>query len=209
MKFLMILLLTFLICTNTYGQQYYKMSCDVTIKEKMGENSFSIIKGKAEYDKYSKKTIYNITFPENEQWILSTDSLIKIANNQIVFKQQAGLIDYSIFKIFLEGNLKNFGLKNSVFKITDVSEQKGKIQTTWEVPETSKHKFGKIITSQNDNKLEGVAIFDTENVLVSRIVFADYMSIKGLLFPSKIIQEYYTTMGKQIRMTTFQNIVIQ
>jgi hypothetical protein len=199
-----------LIAENIYGQQYYKIECDITIKEKLSENKYSILKGSAFYNKYENKTRFDFSFPQRESWIITKDSLLKVVNDITVYKQEASILnDYSIFRLFLDGTLKNYGMKKSLFQITEVTENNGEIRSTWIPQNKMQYEFGKVIISQKDNKLRGIAFFNTEGDLISKQVFNNYVNLKGLFFPSYIIQISYSGDKERYRLINFENILLR
>lgn len=193
---------------NIYAQEYYKMTCDITIKEKFSETQFSLSKGNIEYNKFSDKTVLSFTFPEKEKIILTKDSIIKIRNEKIVYQIKASPVhEYSVFKLFLNGNLKNFGLKKSLYKITDVEQKKdGSIYTTWKPAKKTKIQFGKVIVAVKNNKLTGVAFYNKKNELINRQIFKDYIELKSLFFPTKIISITNKKDKIEYKITEFKNL---
>ena len=115
-----------------YAQEYFKITADITVKERFSENQFSLIKGSIEYNKFTDKTVLNFTFPEKEKIILTKDSITRIYKGKITYRVKANPIyEYSIFRLFLNGNLKNYGLQKSLYKITDINKKEnGSIYTT-------------------------------------------------------------------------------
>ena len=210
--FIRTLILLLFLSNSLFSQQYYKLTSDISVKEKISETQFTLSKGKIEYNKYTNRTVLKFTFPIKETWILSKDSLTRIINGKIDSQiQTAPLHKYSVFRLFLKGTLKNYGLKESLYKIVEI-EEKGNslIYTTWK-PEKEIEKFnlGKVILAQKDNKLNGIAFYDKSEKLISKQIFKDYVNLKGLYFPSKIIQITYTQNGEEYKITEFKNIVLE
>jgi hypothetical protein len=211
MKLFLSILLFFFIFRSTNAQQYYLISANITIKEKISENQFAIIKGIASYNKYNDKTTLDFTFPEKITWILTKDSLIQYSNGKFLSKISAQYLnEYSIFKLLLNGTLKNYGLQKSQYSITEVSNSDdGSVISTWKPPKAAKYQFGKVVISQKGGKLNGVVFFDTKEKIVSKQIFSDYVLIKGFYFPGKIIQINYSEQGEKYKITTFDHLEIK
>jgi len=208
-RIFIIILIYFSFFGLIYSQQFYKITCSFTIKEKLGDDKFFLSKGTASYDKYLNETVLEFSFPSKENWILTSDSLYKIIDNKVVFRQEASfLIDYSIFRLFLNGTLKNYGFKNSLYQIKNIEVSENMILITWEPPKEMIYQFGKVITSQKDNKLIGVAFYNLENELISKQVFSKYKNLNSLFFPTKIIQITYLDNKENYKITTFDNIML-
>lgn len=200
-----------LLLDTGYSQNYYKISCNITIKEKIDSMTFSLYKGNVVYDKYKKRSVWDFYFPRHEKWIISSDSLIKYENNKITLAEPTRLIhDYSIFSLFFDGTLKNYGLKKSTFEIKNVETKKnGQTISTWIPPATLKNEFGKIVIAQKDNLLVGVAFYSPKDSLIAKQVYQTYETVKGLKFPSKIYYIYYNKGKERYKITTFKSIKIE
>lgn len=210
--FIRTLILLLFLSNSLFSQQYYKLTSDISVKEKISETQFTLSKGKIEYNKYTDRTVLKFTFPIKETWILSKDSLTRIINGKPDYQiQTAPLHKYSVFRLFLKGTLKNYGLKESLYKIIEIEEKDNSlIYTTWKPEkEIEKFNFGKVVLAQKDNKLYGIVFYDKTEKLISKQIFKDYVNLKGLYFPSKIIQITDTQNGEEYKITEFKNIVLE
>ena len=207
-----IILISFLISFSSilFAQEYYKLTCDITIKERFSETKFSLIKGNVEYNKFEDKTTYNFTFPSRETWILNKDSLTRTVKNETDYKiPTSAIYKYSVFKLFFKGTLKNYGLKESLYEISEIKENdNGSVYTTWKPSKKMKIKFGKVMTSQKNGLLQGVIFYNLKNQLIGKQFFKDYINVKGMMFPSKIIEITVIENKKHYKITEFSNVVL-
>jgi hypothetical protein len=135
--------------------------------------------------------------------------LYKIVNSKVIGKQSIPtIIEFSIYNLVLNGNLVNYGLKDSKFKIKKVEKQEGNVISTWEPPPDLKKLFGDVLLSNVNQQLNGIVLKNIAGEIVSRQFFRNYIKIKGLSFPQEIIKENYINGQKAYELTTFSNILI-
>lgn len=189
------------------GQHFFRLKADCTIKEKFnGGTAASLTIGKVYYDKNIKKVVYVNTFPEAEAWVIKDTMLYKIANKEVIKTTQLPFKpDYTVFHMGLNGNLQNYGLENSNFEIVDVKKENGMVITTWKAKNAS---IGKVVVSQKDRKLHGVAFFNSKDELMGKQLYKNYQMVKGFEFPGEIVEIYYTDEGENYKLTTYENIEI-
>lgn len=208
--------LCFLFVTGSfagYSQHFYRLKADFSIKSKNYDGKAQLTMGKVFYDKTHKKIVYKITFPEKETW-LSVDSLLYkiVANEQgepQVFKQKIpGIAEFSIFHLAMNGQLSDFGLKKSNFRIEKVEREDNKVITTWLPPARYTSKMGKIMIANEQKKITGIIFFDTQNKILSKQFFNKYQNFDGLVFPTEIIQITYINGNKNRQITTYRNIAV-
>ncbi|MBL4715790.1 MAG: hypothetical protein JKX95_04065 [Bacteroidia bacterium] len=114
------------------GQQFFRIKADFSIKEKMADGKQQLTMGEVYFDKNSQKIVYNLKFPEKETWLTTDTALYRIANGEVVDKNLVShVVGFSIFNLSLNGNLTNYGLDNSVYKI--VETEKSSIGKTKEI----------------------------------------------------------------------------
>lgn len=194
------------------GQQFFRIKADFSIKEKTSDGASRLTIGTVYYDKTYKKIVYQISFPEPETWVLEDTIVYKIKNNKIISKEKSiALNEFSIFHLALNGKLAKYGLENSFYKIAKVEKDQGMIITTWQPNEKMRKYMGKIVMSNIDKKLNGIVFFnptETEKV-VSKQFFKDYIVVKGLPFPGRVIQFIYGKENKKAtQITTYKNVSI-
>lgn len=188
------------------GQHFFRMKADITIKEKFDGDKSSLTIGKVYYDKNIKKIVYVNKFPEKETWVIKDTLLTKVAEgkvkntNRLPFNPQ-----FTIFHMSLNGSLKNYGLEDSNFEIESVEKEDDMVITTWKAKGTS---IGKVVISQKDKKLYGVAFFNSKDELMGKQFFKDYHVTRGFEFPSEIVEIYYSDKGENYKVTNYKNIIV-
>jgi hypothetical protein len=208
MKFLWILFLP-LSFVQLEPQYFFRISTDFVIKSKSATGEQQLTVGKLFYDKNIKQIVYELSFPEKEIWIQKDTILYKIVNSKITGKQHipAG-IEFSIYNLVLNGNLADFGLRNSKFKIKKVEKSDDGVISTWEPPEEAKKYMGDIVVSNVNQQLNGIIFKTTKGEVAARQFFRNYIKVKGLSFPQEVIKENYINGQKEYEITTFKNILI-
>ena len=150
-----------------------------------------------------------MSFPEKEIWVQKDTLLYKIIDSKVVSKQHipAG-IEFSIYNLVLNGNLADYGLRKTRFKIKKVEKGDGSVISTWEPPAESKKYLGDILLSNVNQQLNGIVFKNNAGEIITRQFFRNYIKVKGLLFPQEIVKENYVNGQKVYELTTFTNILI-
>lgn len=209
-KSLLVLLTLTLLPEINFGQQFFRISADFSIKEKIADGTSKLIVGKVYYDLSAEKIIYDISFPEPETWVLKDTTLYRFQSDELLGKTSSFIIPTSSFFHFtLSGQLSNFGLKNSGYIIKDVAKNEDKILTTWEPQEERvKSSMGKVIMSNLDKKLQAIAFYNPENDLLSKQFYKGYINVSGCEVPTQITQINYHEQGQNYQVTSYKNVVI-
>lgn len=185
------------------------MGTNFIIKAKSPSGDQQLTIGKLFYDKNIKQIVYEISFPEKEIWVQKDTVLYKVVDSKVVSRQSIppGL-DFSIYNLVLNGNLTDYGLKKTKFKIVKVEKSEDNIISTWEPPAEYKKYFGDILLSNVNQQLTGIVFKDINGEIISRQFFRNYVKVKGLSFPQEIVKENIVNGQKAYEITTFSNIVI-
>jgi hypothetical protein len=201
----------------SFGQTFYRLKSDFTIKEKLVDGSYRLTMGKVYYDKINKKIVYKLTFPKRETHVIQDTLIYTIdQNNKIINKVKSGLIpEFTIFHLVLTGKLTNYGLKpkedeKPLYKIAKVEKQGNGILSTWTPTESQfKKMFGEIKMFNVNKSLEVLLVYDPKKKLKSRQFFKKYENINGILMPTEVTNISYGENGSQnIQLTTYKNIKI-
>jgi hypothetical protein len=105
------------------GQHYFRMKADFSIKEKFSDGKMALTMGTVYYDRTHKKLVYDVKFPEKEQWVILDTVFYKIKDDKVVLKQFIPMLpSATIFESALANNLDNFGLENSFYKLQNVEK---------------------------------------------------------------------------------------
>lgn len=204
------LLVCLLVLPNfSIGQHYFRMKADFSIKEKFNTGSYSLTMGTIYYDRTYKKIVYQVRFPEKESWVIMDTVFYKIKDNKLVLKQFIPILPAStMFESALANKLDNFGLENSFYKLEKVEKEADLVISTW-MPEKKLQKaMGKIIISKKQNQLYGIAFYTPKNELVKKQIFKGYLKASGISFPEEITEILYKLGGKETKLTTFKNLVV-
>lgn len=118
------------------------------------------------------------------------------------------MVEFSIFHLVLNGNLIDYGLTKTKFKIKKVEKLEGNVISTWEPPAELKKLFGDILLSNVNQQLNGIVFENYEGEVISRQFFQNYIEVNGLSFPQEIIKEDNFNGQKVYELTTFSNILI-
>ena len=190
-------------------QFFFRISTDFVIKAKSPAGDQQLTVGKLYYDKNIKQIIYVVSFPEKEIWVQKDTVLYKIVNSKVIGKQRIPQgIEFSIYNLALNGNLADYGLKKTQFRIKKVEKSDGNVISTWEPPAASKKYLGDILLSNVNQQLDGLVFKNNAGEVVARQFFRNYIKVKGLSFPQEIIKENYVNGQKIYELTNFTNILI-
>ncbi len=201
----------------TFGQEFFRLKADVSIKDKLSTGSYRLTVGKVYYDKPSLGLIYKLHFPQEETIIIKDTTLYRLDKKDSLLAVQNVTImnEFSIFHLSLSGKLTDYGINSGkvsgIYKIEKIEKDaNGRVITTWKVMEKRLVKIlGKIKMANIDKKLDAIAFYDVSDKLLSQQFFKDYVNIKGLVFPKQVTQISYNSDGTQnIQQTTYKNIVI-
>jgi hypothetical protein len=204
--------LIFLLCifwVEGYCQNFYRFKAIITIKVKTSEGVIQLTKGNICYDKNVKKILYNISFPEKENYVSLDTLLYKYKNHQQLSVLGNPLKpEFSIFHFILNNNLSDFGLRNSSFKIANVEKADSFIVTKWIPPESPDFPLGAIIISTKNKRLHSVLIHSKEGKLISRQIFKKYTFVNGLEVPFEILTVGYLPDKKNYQIFEFDKVQI-
>lgn len=205
--FLTVILLTCFSKTSS-GQYYFRIECDISIKNKVEGGEGTLILGRLYYDKSLQKMVYDIRFPEREVWVVQDTTIYFIRGGNI--ERSRGIEQYSqstVFHKILEGQLNNYGLQGTIFDIGEVEREGEMVITTW-VPKTARHILGNILTSTVGGSLFGVVFQNPAGEIIGRQLFRNYQVVRGLSIPSEIVQVYYREGREEYQVYSMSNIII-
>lgn len=201
--------LLFLLPNCLIGQHYFRLRADFSTKEKFYDGTMSLSRGTVYFDKVHNKLVYNISFPEKELWVFKDTTFYRFVDKTLKSKKMVPFNPaITMFNNLLNNTMQNFGLEKSLYKIDKVEKKGDLVVTTW-IPDKKVAKmFGKVVTSKKNNQLFGVAFYSTQNELIKKQFFKDYIKIAGLEFPTEVIEIHYLTQGMEIKQTNYRNIVV-
>lgn len=191
------------------SQVFFRIKADFMIKLKLPSGQQQLTIGKVYYDKNIKQIYYEMSFPEKEIWVQKDTVVYKIVNSEVVSKKSVPtMIDFSIYNLVLNGNLADYGLKKSSFKIQKVEKSGDNIISTWEPPALLKKTFGVVLLSNMNQQLNGIVFKNTAGEVISRQFFRNYIKVKGLSFPQEIVKESIIDGLKSYELTNYSNIEV-
>ena len=191
------------------AQIFFRIKADFIIKTKSLSGQQQLTVGKIFYDKNVRQIVYEISFPEKEIWVQRDTIIYKIVDSKLISKQLIPImVEFSIFHLVLNGNLIDYGLTKTKFKIKKVEKLEGNVISTWEPPAELKKLFGDILLSNVNQQLNGIVFENYEGEVISRQFFQNYIEVNGLSFPQEIIKEDNFNGQKVYELTTFSNILI-
>jgi len=201
-----------LISGSLSAQDYFRFTANFVIKEKLEDEASQLITGNVYFDKYIKKLVYDVQFPESSIIIMLDTLLYKIKDGVVdEIKSIPPLAENSVFYQLLEGKTKNFGLDepNSGYELKSVEKSDGQVISTFEPVEELKTVFGTVYISVKEGKLYGVIIMDKGGEILSKQFFRKYINVKGLQVPSEMITINFLQTGKTLKkITTFKDVRI-
>lgn len=194
----------------TAQSEFYRFKADFSIKEKeSGKDQGRLITGSIYYDKNLHKTVYDIRFPEPEQWLVRDTFMYRMKADTLVSQQMVPPVgEFSIFNMILSQQLNDFGLAKVGYTPGDVQQDGNQVIAQWLPPEQLKTYLGPVSMAQENKRLNAAAFYDKEKKLVSKFYFQDYTLQSGLPVPGKIYQIFYRETGEFVRIMTLKNIII-
>ncbi|MBN2613514.1 MAG: hypothetical protein JXB00_18305 [Bacteroidales bacterium] len=192
----------------SFGQHFFRIEGDITIKEK-GDLQSQLTIGKFYYDKNIGKLVYNLNFPE-KQTLVSRDTVLYVFSGDSLVNRTKGfdMTKFSIFNLSLENQLNNYGLEKSFYNIEKVENEGGMVISTWAPGKTQQKHFGNVIISVKDNRLYGIVFMNPAGEVVGKQFFEDYTVVNGLAFPKQMVKFAYMGDKKSTQVTTFDNIKV-
>ena len=201
-----LVLITLLLPKIVFGQHFFRIEGDITVKEK-SEMQSQLTIGRFYFDKNIGKLVYDITFPE-KQVMVSKDTVLYhfIADTLHSRTKSFDMTKFSIFNLCLENQLNNYGMEHSFYKVDNVEKDGDLVISTW-VPGKSHQKyFGNVMISTKNNRLFGIIFMNPEGEIVGKQFFEDYTVVNGLAFPKRMVKFTYFGEKQTSQITTFDNL---
>jgi len=209
-RFILLMLLALSANTSKAQSEFYRFKSDFSIKEKeTGKDQGRLITGSIYYDKNLHKTVYDIRFPEPEQWLVRDTFMYRMKGDSLVSQQMVPPVgEFSIFNMILSQQLNDFGLAKVGYTPGDVQQDGNQVISQWLPPVQLKTFLGPVSMAQENKRLTAAAFYDKDQKLVSKFYFKDYIVQNGLPIPGKIYQIFYREAGEFVRIMTLKNIII-
>lgn len=210
-KYLLSISVVFFVTSLSYGQQFYNINADFSIKEKLPNGKYSLTIGTAYYNKNFKKLIYKTTFP-NKEWMVFYDTTVfRFDEKRVLITKSRSFmpIENTIFHLALNNQLSTFGLSgNPVFKLEKTVKEGDLVIATWAPQTQFAKKMGKILVSTKNKLLYGVVIMKPDGTVASKFFYKGFKNYSGLFFPEEVVTIIYNKGKENYQITTFKNILI-
>ncbi len=190
--------------------EFFRFKSAFSIKEKEGSNEQGrLITGSVYYDKNLHKTVYDIQFPEPEQWMVRDTIMYLIRADTLVSRQIVPPVgEFSLFNMILSQQLSDFGLAKVGYTPGEIQQDGNQVIARWIPPEQFKPYAGPVVLAQENKHLNAAAFYDTADKLVSKFYFKDYTVQNGFAIPGKVYQIFYRTTGEFVRIMSLKNVLI-
>lgn len=212
MKYQFILFFSFIFSLSIYTQKYSYFSSDFTIKEireNGEEKSSKLIIGQVEYFDTDQKSIYNISFPLKEKWIIQDSFLNKYSNDSLIYTKKVGSVnEFIMFKNILNYKDNDFGLSEQGFNIINVTNEDGELLLEWDPPKNFKTFLKRVTTNVKDNLLMGIIFEDVEGKEINKTFYDDYIIVKDLPVPQKITSQFAGQKENLYKSIAFKNVKV-
>ncbi len=190
----------------TFGQHFFRIEGNITVKEKSDLQSQLTI-GRFYFDKKIGKLVYNITFPEKQVLVSKDTVLFQFINDTLASRTKSFEMNkFSIFNLCLENQLNNYGLEKSFYSVEKVEKDGDLVISTWAPGKNQQKHFGKVMISTKNNRLFGIVFLNPGGEIVGKQFFEDYVVVDGLAFPKTMVRFTYFGDKKTTQITTFDNI---
>jgi hypothetical protein len=204
-----ILLLLLMLSFSFYGQQYYRIKADLTVKKMNVDSTFQLVKGAFYYDDIVGKLTYQHFFPEKETYIMQDTNVYQFSGDKYLGRSfSIAQPRTSFFALLLHNNTTNYGFETTNYELSQVEEDEGLTIATWLPPKASRDKLGKILIANKDGILYGLIFYNVEEEVLSKQFFEDYSNIDGIDFPTRVTQLFYKDGTEFFQVTTYKNIII-
>ncbi|QQS49831.1 MAG: hypothetical protein IPM71_09390 [Bacteroidota bacterium] len=200
-----------IVTCQAVAQIHYRIEADYSLKEKSSTGHENLMLGRVYFDKNYRQMVFDISFPEKEILIINdTASIYALSNRHEKHMLSTSLIDFSVLGLTLNGQLEYFGLRETPFQLIKVEKDEGLVISTWELADKRiESGVRKMMLSQKDNRLQGLISFNTNDQIIAKQFFSEYILVSGLEIPSKVIQISYLPGGGEFKkITTYTNIKV-
>lgn len=193
-----------------YAQDYFRIKADFTVKISNADGTKNLTKGVVYYDKNIQDLIYDVTFPGKERWISKDTSLIKFKDGKIYERVTIPSINaFTVFHLALNSALNDFGLRNSIFKISKVEKKNDMVISYWKIPDQANTVMDYVMVARKGNRLESVVVSGDQQKILSKQYYRDYTTTGSFEFPQQIVQIMYDSQDREnYQVTEFKNIVV-
>lgn len=188
------------------AQDFYRISAAFSVKSQ-GDSLGNLTMGRLYYDENIGQLIYDIRFPQNQTWVFSDSSIFRYQGDSLMDATVgASVAEFSLFHLALNNDLRHYGLEGSIYHLENVEKEGDMVISTWLPPGTLSSALGKVLISTKKNRLFGIVFFNADGEVIRKQFFRKYQNIKGLEFPTELIDIFFLKDGKQYQKTNYSEI---
>ncbi len=190
------------------AQVFYRVECDVSIKEINGMGEQQLMVGKVYFDRNIRQVIYKIRFPQRYNFAVTDHGVLTDSSKvDMTHKFSTHLVDFSIFNLVLNGKLNYYGLDQTSYNLVNTTREDDMVISEWELPVEMQTDMGKMLISQKNKQMYGMVSLNASGDVISKQFFKKYTSVGDLSFPTELIQINYIAGEPTVKkITTFRNI---
>lgn len=193
--------------SSCFGQDFFRISADVSIKTKGFDGKMMLVVGKVYYDKNEKKTVYAMRFPYKEYWVQQDTILYKIVNDTVKSTSNVSVMDGSnLYQILLNQKLGDFGLGQGMFDVIDIWESGDLVITTLKPKPPADQVLSKIVLENSNTFITKITVFDKKDQPVMIQSFTKYENIKGLNIPLEMVKVMINNNQTSTELMKLSNI---
>lgn len=191
-----------------WGQEYYRVSADFTVKIRRSDGTMNLTKGSVYYDKNIGELIYRVSFPQPEVWVMADTSLFKFREDTLYERITIPSVnEFTVFHLSLNSGISDFGLDKSMFKVSKVEKRDEQVLSYWKIPDRVESSIDHVILAREENRLASVIMVGDESEILSRQFFRDYVKLDAFEFPGQIVQILPDDEGNDnYQVTEFENV---
>lgn len=196
-----------LVSEVSFSQSSFRITGNYSIKSKT-DSADLLVMGKFYYDSYLKKIVHANYFPSKETWVTHDTTIYKFVGVDLESRNKIPPISSnSLYALALENKLSDYGLGQSMYKRVKVETKNDMVISTWEPQQFDKF-FGNIVLSNKNKQLNAIIFYSAKGEILKKQFFENYENIRGVLFPTKVVEITYLNNKEYFKVSTYKDIII-
>lgn len=164
--------------------------------------------GHLDYDRIKIQVVYDIKFPEREDWVIQDSVFYHLKGDSIVRKftvpYAMNLMD---FDIILNDYNHDFLFQQMGCELEDIKREGDNIFKLWKAPELSElGAFYYILAQSQGQNTTGLAYMDESKRVIGRQYYADFKIVDGLNMPHSIEQRVYSDSTTYVKKLILKDV---
>lgn len=203
----------FVLLTAVHSQSYYRLSGQFSIREIMQypqNDSLAtfLTMGHVDYDKNKSQVVYDISFPDRENWYISDSVFYKIIQDSIAERYSVPhLMNMLDFDMILSEYDHDFLFQQMGCDLEDVRQEGDFIYKLWHYPDYQNLDVFKYILVQSDNfHTIALAYMDKDRNIISKQFYEEYDIVDGLDMPHSIEQRVYSDTMTYVKKLILKDV---